>query len=140
MWIVLAALGPLVGAGAAFAYLRPKSGGSSGSVEALRDLVTKQGVELAALQVTVQGLPSLWEEERDRANKAYARLRAAESSARRRAEEQEAEAAGIPEVDVGGGPEQGVLPMHPSLDATPEADEEEALRRAYDSGAVSLWL
>lgn len=97
----------------------------------------KLEARLAAVEVKVEALPSLWEEERSRAERAHAAARAARSSAQKKLDELEAlqdgddEDAEVQWDDAGGGPGGG-------LPAVPEgmaSDGDDDLRsRAAASG------
>jgi len=92
--------------------------------------------KLAALEVKVEGLPSLWEEERDRAKKhadrAQAAYRGAESilAAVDGGEDDEGEDHPLYEDDEAGGRDQQMLALHPRMGLPPSDDETELRNRA----------
>lgn len=96
-----------------FALTRALRGVSDAAARPQTPVESPKLVELAAevaeLQVAVKGLPSLWEEERERADRAYSRARAARSAAERatRGDDERDEDEG--EDDY---PHSGVQPLH----------------------------
>ena len=113
----------VLGAGVvgAFVFLRREAQPPSSHQEGL-------GVRVAELEVIVRGLPSLWEEERQRAKKqADSAKQANRESARKLEEVEELIEAGL---EVPGGNAQGsdqfeMQPMHPRLGDPPTADRKE---------------
>jgi hypothetical protein len=98
---------------------------------------TPQLVELmgkvAALEVTVAGLPSLWEEERKRAKRSYAAARAAESKLARQREEDEEddddeEGDDVLALHARGGGAGGLYPLSDGMEELTESD----VRRSAD--------
>lgn len=110
-------------AAALFVYLRGEARPPSSRQEGL-------GVRVAELEVIVRGLPSLWEEERQRAKKqADSAKQANRESARKLEQVEELIEAGL---EVPGGNEKGgdqfeMLPMQPRLGDPPSPDRKERL-------------
>ena len=103
----------LLGAGVvgAFVFLRREAQPPSSHQEGL-------GVRVAELEVVVRGLPSLWEEERQRAKKQSDSAKSANREAARKLEEVEEliEAGlGIPGGDAAGGDQLEMQPVHTRL-------------------------
>lgn len=95
----------------------------------LAQLVGTLAARIAALEVEVKGLPGLWTEEADRAERAAERERKA--AARHRAQRQnDLEGAGgePAPADVRGGEEGGMPPMHGGMAPAGGSDEEAYLR------------
>ena len=84
---------------------------------------------IAALEIQVKALPSLWEEERERADRAAKRLAVAEARARERGER---DAPDAPPQDVHGGndvEERGLFPVPSDLDEIGRLRREHVLRQ-----------
>jgi len=104
--ITFALLLLLAGVVGAFVYLRSQARPPSGRQEDL-------GVRVAELEVIVRGLPSLWEEERQRAKKQADSAKSANREAARKLEEvEELIEAGL-EVPSGNAPRGDQLEMQP---------------------------
>jgi len=90
-------------------------------------------VRLADLEVTVKGLPSLWEEERERAKQHADRAQTAYRSAEKILAAVDAEEEGeegdedLSGFDDDGGPSEGVLPLRDGV-GSGEPTSEDALR------------
>ncbi len=95
---------------------QPKKKAASGVQESYLEVIS---AKLAALEVTVRGLPSLWEEERERvvkqANRAEQAVRDHEARVARSAEESDADP-GIQPDDADGGQLEFVRPLSDGLD------------------------
>lgn len=149
--VVLGALGALGAITVAvFRILQRSEGGAGGAKTA------ELAAEVAALRTRVEGLPSLWESERARAEEASelakqrnSRARAALSTARRLDAEREGELEDddepdegdvLRELDARAGPEQGVLPMRDRVAASAgDSPADELTQRALAVG-WSPWL
>lgn len=95
-------------------FRRRQPAEAAGILEIQRQLIELQGT-VERLKIRVEGLPSLWQEERERAESAYGRARAAKSDAKRIRDQLELEederAAELQGRDAGAGASEGVPPV-----------------------------
>lgn len=107
----------------------PKKGARAHQVPYLEEL----GSRIAALETKVDGLPSLWDEVRDRAKKQADRsaqaVRDLEARLESVAVEHEPDADVLAD-DVAGGGVEGVFPMLPAVEAEPVDDLQERASQA----------
>jgi len=127
------------GAVAIFVYIRtqprivePKKAPSGPESPYLQE----QAAKVAALETVVKGLPSLWEEERERARQHADRAATAYRSAEKLlaavddADEGEDEGHPLYDDDEEAGPSEGVLPLQPGLGLSASGDEQDLRERA----------
>lgn len=88
-------------------------------IHALQSQIVQLQGTVETLKIKTEGLPGLWKEERERADSAYARARAAKSDAKRIRDEIEESQHELSEGDDEGGSLQGMLPVRKGLAAEP---------------------
>jgi len=106
------------GAAALYVYIRKNLAPRSTEGRAPEPLLVEHGMRISELEITVKGLPSLWEEERKRAKRAADAARKARESADQKLDEIEAlieESADIPGINAAGGPEPEMQRVRPNM-------------------------
>jgi len=114
-------------AGALFVYIRREIGSGKTAGSPMEEVVNGHGMRIAQLEVTVKGLPSLWDEEVKRAKRSMDSARKARDSAEEKldaVEELIAENMDVRENDGGGGREPSMQPVPSGLAPSHEADLE----------------
>jgi len=109
------------GAAVAFTYIRNSAPVQSGPPEALQ-------LRVAELELKIEGMPSLWEEERKRAKRAHQAAESARRLADEKLEEIEeiiAENGSVPVEHEERGEEQRVLPLRKNMGVAPQEGIEE---------------
>jgi len=109
------------GAAVAFTYIRNNMPVQTGPPEALQ-------LRVAELELKIEGMPSLWEEERKRAKRAHQAAESARRSAEEKLGEVEeliAEHGGVPDEHEVGGEDQRLLPLRTNMGtpATPGIED-----------------
>lgn len=134
----------LSAAGVLVWFRRPPSPSTppSGQVaDALQNLTLQVGALAADLERTkirVEGLPGLWSEEADRAQRAAERVSKAERRAKARASAEEADGDDAAGSDADRGAEQGVLPMPTRVEGADDlAARMNAARRALAASTLN---
>jgi len=126
---VVVSLGLLGGGAAAlFVYLKRNLSDGKPAGQAPEAVMAGYGMRLAELEITVKGLPSLWEEERKRADRAADSARKARASAEEKlAEVEEIIEAneGVPGLDEPAELELQLQPMRANMGVPAEAGLQE---------------